>query len=253
MARFESRAAFLNFLRGIISFKLSTPQHSDRIDSIECFICREEYRAGVLDSHGETTALMFVDEPVALPCNHIFGLECILNWVLDGEGNTCPSCRDELYTRKEPLVDRQETLDELYYVYLSGWTAIAREGGRVIWRYNKLNNPESMREVAVTNDYFMVDEFVETLLEEFPNIRLAPIPESYYVWELLGRDVEADALEGVNVTRLPDRSDEPAMEQTSVEREGAATLSTIIEQTETDGIDEHRLEVAVEKVTVSRD
>lgn len=46
-----------------------------------CIVCTEHFS----ESH----------QPVALPCKHIFGYECIKRWFKNGRGNTraCPTCR----------------------------------------------------------------------------------------------------------------------------------------------------------------
>ena len=50
-----------------------------------CIICSDHFSAQHL--------------PVALPCHHIFGHECIKKWLRSGRGNTnsCPCCRHEIY------------------------------------------------------------------------------------------------------------------------------------------------------------
>ncbi|KAF2683680.1 hypothetical protein K458DRAFT_452324 [Lentithecium fluviatile CBS 122367] len=42
--------------------------------------------------------------PVALPCCHIFGHECIKNWLRNGRGNTksCPFCRRAIFENADP-------------------------------------------------------------------------------------------------------------------------------------------------------
>ncbi|KAH7401203.1 hypothetical protein BKA66DRAFT_405355 [Pyrenochaeta sp. MPI-SDFR-AT-0127] len=57
-----------------------------------CMICTEPFSA--------------THEPVALPCKHIFGHECIKRWVKDGRGNTraCPTCRHVLVEKKNSHV-----------------------------------------------------------------------------------------------------------------------------------------------------
>lgn len=37
--------------------------------------------------------------PVKFSCNHVFGLECIMEWF--GESNTCPMCRKEFFQKDE--------------------------------------------------------------------------------------------------------------------------------------------------------
>ncbi|KAF1943918.1 hypothetical protein EJ02DRAFT_443037 [Clathrospora elynae] len=49
-----------------------------------------------------TEAFSVTHQPVALPCKHIFGHECIKKWLKSGRGNTnaCPTCRYVCVERK---------------------------------------------------------------------------------------------------------------------------------------------------------
>lgn len=55
-----------------------------------CIVCTEPFSA--------------THQPVALPCKHIFGHECIKMWVKNGRGNTtaCPTCRYVLIEKRSP-------------------------------------------------------------------------------------------------------------------------------------------------------
>ncbi|KAF1844259.1 uncharacterized protein K460DRAFT_289817 [Cucurbitaria berberidis CBS 394.84] len=46
-------------------------------------------------------------QPVALPCKHIFGHECIKKWLKSGQGNSsaCPTCRYVVVEKRTPRVD----------------------------------------------------------------------------------------------------------------------------------------------------
>jgi hypothetical protein len=55
-----------------------------------CIVCTEPFSA--------------THQPVALPCKHIFGQECIKKWLRSGRGNnsSCPNCRHVIFTKKNP-------------------------------------------------------------------------------------------------------------------------------------------------------
>lgn len=83
----------------------------DRIDR-ECRICFEPYRqcadraAAAPDASGLYMSISGED-PVRLPCNHIFGQECLEKWLR--RHDQCPKCRRELLP---PIIDPEDvTLD----------------------------------------------------------------------------------------------------------------------------------------------
>ena len=55
-------------------------------------ICLEEY--GTNNSEGG-----IIERPVRLPCNHVFGSQCIATWLspIQGANNSCPYCRRTLF------------------------------------------------------------------------------------------------------------------------------------------------------------
>ncbi|KAK5129699.1 hypothetical protein LTR04_005028, partial [Oleoguttula sp. CCFEE 6159] len=61
-----------------------------------CAICRTEY-----------TAADGVCVPTRLACGHIMGEECLFKWWEQGDSNTCPLCRRELF-RREPSAQEGE-------------------------------------------------------------------------------------------------------------------------------------------------
>lgn len=92
--------------RGLTPITATTAQNSDRGDTTECFICKEPYTESTTDTDGNATTTVN-DEPVSIPCGHIFGRECITAWVgtanaqtaqSSNQGTTCPTCRAELFT-----------------------------------------------------------------------------------------------------------------------------------------------------------
>ena len=84
-----------------------------------CHICMEDFKAQT----GHTLEL-----PVRLPCSHILGTICMINW-LSSNGNSsprgCPLCRAELLPkalsdplsarRRESLLGRIQAFDEVAY------------------------------------------------------------------------------------------------------------------------------------------
>ena len=86
----------------------------DRCDIPECKsscpICTETFVASDADPDAE--------KPVRLPCNHIFGEECIIHWFStdndDGSPhNTCPLCRRILFAHWELNSSSPTTLEVL--------------------------------------------------------------------------------------------------------------------------------------------
>lgn len=58
------------------------------LEKDECFICRESYQTNKWELGGT------VHCPVALPCGHILGLQCLARWVLSPTfDNSCSFCR----------------------------------------------------------------------------------------------------------------------------------------------------------------
>lgn len=57
-------------------------------DEIKCPICTVQYGAR---GHPEDV----LEDPVKIPCGHIYGAVCIAAWLQDN--NTCPTCRAILY------------------------------------------------------------------------------------------------------------------------------------------------------------
>lgn len=75
----------------------------------DCPICMEEY---VTSEHYEP--------PVRLPCDHVFGKDCLRSWlqssVLNRNNNTCPICRSVLYNRDilaDQIRDLGGTIDHI--------------------------------------------------------------------------------------------------------------------------------------------
>ena len=79
----------------------------------ECAICKTHYRR-IPASASEGTP----ERPVILPCKHILGEACLLNWLTPDRGasNFCPICRNKLfsprpYTRILPRVADDEAAE----------------------------------------------------------------------------------------------------------------------------------------------
>lgn len=84
----------------------------------ECPICSDVYST-------ELTENGAVDSPVRLPCNHIFGGECIRHWLSPGKSgaNGCPLCRRQFFTQI-PNVQDNPDIDDVHDADL---TAESRE------------------------------------------------------------------------------------------------------------------------------
>jgi hypothetical protein len=75
------------------------------LDSKNCYICYNPYRLDGVDSDDED-----IEEPVQLPCGHIFGRSCIQRWMQ--ESSSCPNCRTLL--SDSSLCDRTSPHSESY-------------------------------------------------------------------------------------------------------------------------------------------
>ncbi|KAF2877483.1 hypothetical protein BDV95DRAFT_590063 [Massariosphaeria phaeospora] len=83
MALYVSRTAFLND-GGLTAVPTST------LPDPNCTICFRPYRTGRTAPDDPC-----VEEAARLPCGHVLGLDCILQWTLSN--TTCPYCRAELF------------------------------------------------------------------------------------------------------------------------------------------------------------
>ena len=92
-----------------------------------CSICRMDYSAGE-DDEGQA------EQPLKLPCQHIFGDQCIKIWLNAGptaaSRRSCPTCREGIvytapkFARSEDIpLERSELLTELEYdSFDAAWT-----------------------------------------------------------------------------------------------------------------------------------
>lgn len=71
-----------------------------------CSICHEDYATDIT-SKSTNECQISPEQPVILPCKHIFGQACISHWLSadsDEPRNTCPLCRTVLFDiNEEPL------------------------------------------------------------------------------------------------------------------------------------------------------
>lgn len=79
---------------------------------------RDEDRCSICYiSHGtENLGTFYQENPVKLPCSHIFGRACISKWLKPGpEGsnsNTCPNCRYKLFEPWPPVIPARSAVTE---------------------------------------------------------------------------------------------------------------------------------------------
>ncbi|KAE8833377.1 hypothetical protein HRS9139_05196 [Pyrenophora teres f. teres] len=98
-----------------------------------CNICTEHFGA--------------LHQPVALPCKHIFGYECIKKWLKGGRGNTnaCPTCRCVVVPKPEPRASFDvpsiwkalcdESPERLYTLMEKVWSGL-----QVLWQRHPTGN-----------------------------------------------------------------------------------------------------------------
>jgi len=98
-----------------------------------CSICTEHFGA--------------LHQPVALPCKHIFGYECIKTWLKGGKGNTnaCPTCRYVVVPKPEPRAAFdvpsiwqalcEEPPERLYSLVTKMWSGL-----QVLWQQHPTGN-----------------------------------------------------------------------------------------------------------------
>ncbi|KAF2787403.1 hypothetical protein K505DRAFT_367389 [Melanomma pulvis-pyrius CBS 109.77] len=92
MSPFTSRESFTE------NGGLTVINPSDLNDDKICYICLDPYH-----SPSNVPGELFLEDPIRLPCGHIFGSSCILRWTL--ERNTCPYCRTKLFDTHASPVD----------------------------------------------------------------------------------------------------------------------------------------------------
>ena len=82
-AEFDQLIVKFQFLYDIPTLDITPSLEQD-----ECFICKDSYQSNKWELGGT------VNHPVALPCGHTLGLQCLARWVLlAGFDNSCCSCR----------------------------------------------------------------------------------------------------------------------------------------------------------------
>lgn len=110
----EDLGNFISSLRKVDAEDLG-PDQIDR----ECRICFELYRkcagraAAASDAGGLYTSISGED-PVRLPCNHIFGRQCLEHWLR--RHDQCPKCRRELLP---PIIDPDEVMPDMVFSRVS--------------------------------------------------------------------------------------------------------------------------------------
>lgn len=72
-----------------------------KVSDKECSICRDTM------TEGYTT-----ENPVQTPCRHIFGYDCIYEWVVKHNNKTCPLCRKRFSTRSHKFPNEEKDSPE---------------------------------------------------------------------------------------------------------------------------------------------
>lgn len=89
-----SDAKFSTLVEWLANLQRPELQHL-AIDAQSCCICWEPYPRQVKSDES-------LEGPVALPCGHIFGLDCLSIWLAFGQSRqlwaTCPVCRHKLFS-----------------------------------------------------------------------------------------------------------------------------------------------------------
>ncbi|KAL8734357.1 MAG: hypothetical protein Q9166_001555 [cf. Caloplaca sp. 2 TL-2023] len=97
-------------------------------DDHECPICLETYSSK--SKHDAKKPLVVVDVPVALPCGHVLGYDCIEQYLspFGGAGNKCPMCRQKLFEApyKADTVTKLRARLEAFDAYHEGLAGFKR-------------------------------------------------------------------------------------------------------------------------------
>jgi hypothetical protein len=95
------KRASQKFIDGLPKVDVSSLDEDDRT----CSICYDEY--GVVRPEAEEPA----EDPVKMPCGHVFGKLCITTWL--EEHCTCPACRHKLSKADTVYVSQMSNLRQL--------------------------------------------------------------------------------------------------------------------------------------------
>ncbi|KAJ4373313.1 hypothetical protein N0V83_003607 [Neocucurbitaria cava] len=161
-----------------------------------CIVCTEPFSS--------------THQPVALPCKHIFGHECIKRWLKSGRGNTsaCPTCRYVVVEKKSPRADFDTSSlwkalcdqppERLHAFMTKIWSGL-----QVLWQ----RHPSGTFSVTEILDQAIIPALIKTARRtDAPNDRnYDPILDCYNLvaasWDSLGRPDSATGL-GIPLVRL---------------------------------------------------
>lgn len=138
------------FLKSLPTLSFSDLSEGDQ----DCPICIETYNN---DRHSES--------PVRLPCKHIMGKDCLLNWlkssVLNAKNNTCPMCRTVLFERDISLENtlQGEIVDQNPETYREIMNELARHNSEILGQIRRdQTRGEQIRRDQIRRD----DELAQT-------------------------------------------------------------------------------------------
>lgn len=161
-----------------------------------CIVCTEPFSS--------------THQPVALPCKHIFGHECIKKWLKSGRGNTsaCPTCRYVVVEKKSPRADFDTSSlwkalcdqppERLHAFMTKIWSGL-----QVLWQ----RHPSGTFSVTEVLDQAIIPALIKTARRtDSPNDRhYDPVLDCYNLvaasWDSLGRPDSATGL-GIPLVRL---------------------------------------------------
>ncbi len=107
-------AQICDFVQRLPRIPLSVMDDEDT----DCSICMEPYARSPPVAGTEENESALMEEPVKLPCGHIFGHWCILAWLTD-HSTTCPVCRRRtIFFRPSRLILRFSIANDDYHVRL---------------------------------------------------------------------------------------------------------------------------------------
>ena len=160
------------FLCKIPSLDITPPLLED-----DCFVCLEPYRNNGWEMDGT------VHRPVALPCGHTLGLQCLARWVMSANfNNRCPLCGVQIIKRPSSL-ERCGPFPESPLGRVEALAIMAGEGIEVTQKRPLLvfvekylrSNAATALGVPVDQVLVAMEEYLDTMCDESPTPVAAPV------------------------------------------------------------------------------